>query len=414
MAADDLSKPLTPDHPVKGARNRWSWVNFAAAALIIVGLGVLAWIPLQHNPLGGQPYVIVSLQTDPETQVTQASDAVRPIEIRQTIAPSDADQPDRQNETAPPNVTSVQQGGDIAINQDPTRQSNGSAHTNQPAIYRADGNGQIRLSSAADQNLIEQTRAGSLPKIGPQGQRASVVYARPSGIGLNNTDDPKIAILVTGLGISASGTSEAIQRLPGAVTLAFAPYGTDLQRWIGKARRAGHEVMLQIPMEPFDYPDNDPGPHTLLTSVDGNENLKRMRWLMSRFTGYVGITNYMGARLTAKRDVFEPILREMSERGLLYLDDGSSPRSVHKQIAASISLQARSADTMIDAQQNDDSIEQALQHLETLSYQQGIAVGVASALPLSIEKITEWAAGLREKGITLIPVSASYSRPEQS
>ena len=33
---------------------------------------------------------------------------------------------------------------------------------------------------------------------------------------------------------------------------------------VARAREAGHEVLLEVPMEPFDYPDNDPGPQTLL------------------------------------------------------------------------------------------------------------------------------------------------------
>ena len=63
-----------------------------------------------------------------------------------------------------------------------------------------------------------------------------------------------------------------------------------------KARQAGHEVLLQIPLEPLDYPSKDPGPHTLLTTLPPDENFKRLQWLMSRFTGYVGITNHMGAK----------------------------------------------------------------------------------------------------------------------
>ncbi|MBZ0217697.1 MAG: divergent polysaccharide deacetylase family protein, partial [Fimbriimonadaceae bacterium] len=256
MAADDLSKPLTPDHPARNAADRWSWVNLVAAALVTIGLGVLAWIPLQSNPLGGQPYVVVSLQTNPDAGMTQPNDSIGPSEIRQAIAPEDKSQPDAPAEIAAPNVSAVQRGGDIAFNQNASPPDEAPANDDQPVIYRTDGNGLVRLSNAGDPRLIEQTRAGSLPKIGPEGQRASVVYARPSRINPANADEPKIAILVTGLGISASGTSEAIQRLPGEISLAFAPYGGDLQRWIGKARRAGHEVLLQVPMEPFDYPDN--------------------------------------------------------------------------------------------------------------------------------------------------------------
>ena len=112
------------------------------------------------------------------------------------------------------------------------------------------------------------------------------------------------------------------------MTFAFAPYGTDLERWVTRARGEGHEVLLQVAMEPFDYPDNDPGPQTLLTSLSAEQNIDRLHWFMSRFQGYVGVANFMGTRFTATEQALSPVLREVAKRGLIYFDDGSSPRSL--------------------------------------------------------------------------------------
>ena len=97
-------------------------------------------------------------------------------------------------------------------------------------------------------------------------------------------------------------------------------------------------MLLQAPMEPFDYPDNDPGPQTLLTSLSADQNIDRLHWLMSRFQGYVGIVNYMGARFTATEQALAPVLKEAAQRGLIYVDDGSSPRSLAGQIAGANNL----------------------------------------------------------------------------
>ncbi len=120
---------------------------------------------------------------------------------------------------------------------------------------------------------------------------------------------PRIAIVVTGLGIGAKITETAISKLPGAVTLAFVPYGTDIDVLTARAREDSHEVLLQVPMEPADYPDNDPGPQTLLTSLPPEQNIDRMHWTLSRVRGYVGIMNYMGARLTASEGSLSPIVK---------------------------------------------------------------------------------------------------------
>ena len=85
-----------------------------------------------------------------------------------------------------------------------------------------------------------------------------------------------------------SSGEAGIDSLPPEVTLSFVPYSEDLQGWIDDARAAGHEVILEIPMEPYDYPANDPGPHTLLARADAMENQRRLEWLMSGETGETG------------------------------------------------------------------------------------------------------------------------------
>ena len=145
---------------------------------------------------------------------------------------------------------------------------------------------------------------------------------------------PVVAIVIGGLGVGAAKTTDAIMKLPPAVTLAFTPYGSDPGKLAERARAQRHEILLQIPMEPFDYPDNDPGPQTLLTTLGAEQNLDRLYWHLSRFQGYAGIANFMGARFVVADAVMQPIIREAAKRGLGYLDDGSAPRSVAAPLAA--------------------------------------------------------------------------------
>ena len=136
--------------------------------------------------------------------------------------------------------------------------------------------------------------------------RPAEAYAQPIKPVPGKPDAPRVALIVGGLGVSASISNDAISKLPGAVTLAFMPYSYDVDHLAGRARRAGHEILLQAPMEPFNYPDNDSGPQTLLTTLSPEQNLERLYWLMSRFQGYVGITGAMGARFTASEQAFTP------------------------------------------------------------------------------------------------------------
>jgi len=198
------------------------------------------------------------------------------------------------------------------------------------------------------------------------------------------------------------------------VTFAFAPYSGDLERLAARAREGEHEVLLQVPMEPFDYPDNDPGPQTLLTSLAANQNLDRFTWLMSRFQGYVGIANYMGARFTSTEQALAPVLREAARRGLIYVDDGSSPRSVASQLASANNLPFAKAEIALDSVPTPALIDRALAKLEALAREHGSAVGIASALPVSIERIGQWAKAVESRGILLVPITAVAIKPKSS
>ena len=221
-------------------------------------------------------------------------------------------------------------------------------------------------------------------------------------------------MIVNGLGVSASATADAIAKLPGAVTLGFVPYATNAAALVARARSGGHEVLLQVPMEPFDYPDNDPGPQTLLTSLTPQQNIDRLYWLMSRFQGYVGLSNTMGARFTASEPSFGPILRETAKRGLIFVDDGANPRSLAGRIAGANSLPYVQADVILDSVPTAADIERALGRLEMAARERGSAVGIASALPVSIDHIAKWAKAAESRGLLLVPVTAAAAKAKQS
>ena len=263
---------------------------------------------------------------------------------------------------------------------------------------------QVALAPAPQPELVADGPEGPLPVIAPDGRMAWQVYARP--FELTDPKIPKIAVIIGGLGLSQAATEAAIQQLPGAVSLAFVPYARDLEGWIAQARAAGHEVLLELPMEPFDYPNNDPGPHTLLTTLDSDENLTRLDWLLSRFTGYVGVTNFMGAKFTASAASMEPILAELNDRGLLYLDSKATRNSVAGDITAELEMPSVVSNKFIDRVASRVAIDARLFELERIAKSSGVAVGIGFPYPVTVERVSEWARALRQKRYALAPLSA--------
>jgi polysaccharide deacetylase 2 family uncharacterized protein YibQ len=202
--------------------------------------------------------------------------------------------------------------------------------------------------------------------------------------------------------------------LPAGVTLALNPYGLNLQAQADRARADGHEVMLQLPMEPFDFPANDPGPRALLTGVPAEANRDRLHWALGRFQGYTGLVNFMGAKLASNDGALRPVLAELRARGLAYVDDGASSRSLGPRIAREIGLAHATAAVQLDAELSPDRIDDALVELEQEAGRSGFALGVARLTPLSVDRIARWASELEARGFVLAPVSAGLAgeRPD--
>lgn len=254
----------------------------------------------------------------------------------------------------------------------------------------------------SDPALLEASNDGPVPRIAADGRKPMDVYARA----FDRTDPrPKVAVIVSGLGLGGAVTSAAIDRLPPGVSLAFTPYGSELQAVVSTARAKGHEVLLEVPLEPYDYPDNDPGQNTLLTGTSSAENPARLRWVMSRFAGYAGLINTQGAKFFSAVEDTRYLMDEAKARGLYLADSGESEQSIAREVAQAAGTAFAGADVHVDENPTREAIEAKLVALETLAKERGSAVAYAGAFPVTIDRVSAWAAGLEEKGIALVPVS---------
>jgi polysaccharide deacetylase 2 family uncharacterized protein YibQ len=386
--ADELSTPLGQKTERKRRRFRLPFTAMQALA-VLLGLVLIAFLTVAlftDNPLGGEPMARIALR--------------KPADDRQPSASGQAEQ------AARPGTPQAAPAGDTKT----VTIIDGSSGKRQDVVVGGDAGDKTSTEPAmtmtgVDPRLLEKSRYGMIPAVA-DGLKPFTVYAADADR-TKAAKMPVIAIVVGGLGVGAAKTTDAIMKLPPAVTLAFTPYGADPTKLAERARAQRHEILLQVPMEPFDYPDNDPGPQTLLTTLTTEQNLDRLYWHLSRFQGYAGIANFMGARFTATDSVMQPVIREAAKRGLGYLDDGSSPRSIALAQATAQSMPFAKADFTIDAVPTSVEIDRTLVKLETLAKERGMAVGVASALPISIERLAAWAKTLESRGILLVPLTTA-------
>lgn len=244
-----------------------------------------------------------------------------------------------------------------------------------------------------------------LPRIAPDGRMAMQVFAAPFDAAAPR---PKVAILLAGIGMALVDSEAAIRTTPPAISLAFSPYTPRPARLVGLARETGHETLISLPMEPLGYPLNDAGNRALLTGASLAQNDERLVWALSRISGYVGATAAMsglrGERF-AGSERMEQVLDTLAGRGLLYIDPRPPP--VQRAAAPPARPGGRTVDVLVDESPVRSEIEAQLARLEQLARDRGAALGLAGQpMPVTVDRLTAWAATLGNRGIALVPVSA--------
>ena len=403
--ADDLSTPLGQDQPRRKRRLR---LPFTAMQLLAVMLGLFlvgfaGFAIFNKDPLGGEPMTRLAIGEPKATDEKPAASGHGQ---------------DSQQESKPETREAPKQAGE----QKTVTMIDGSTGTRRDVVIGAGDaadKGEAAAASAPppvmagiDPKLLEKSRYGMIPTVAGD-LKPFNVYAADADRA-KAAKMPVVAIVIGGLGVGAAKTTDAIMKLPPAVTLAFTPYGSDPGKLAERARAQRHEIFLQIPMEPYDFPDNDPGPQTLLTSLSADQNMDRLYWHLSRMQGYAGLTNFMGARFVATEPAMQPIIREAAKRGLGFFDDGSSPRSIAPQAAGSQAMPFGKGDIAIDVVPTPAEIDRALNKLESMARERGVAIGTASALPVSIERISSWTKTLSDRGILLVPLTTAMLKSKSS
>lgn len=393
MPRDELRQPLRKRRLAERLWAKRPGLFGLASAFVAAGfIAGASWLALTPHPLAGEPVVTAGIP--PLTELVTSS----------TTPAEDGGEAGAEAGASPEDVidASAQQ---LEIQVLDGEEQDARPEQNEASIFIAPHR---PLKAAPLAEVTEDSKDGPLPRISTKGRKPFDAYSQVTPLAVTASGRPKITLVLGGMGLNAKLTKKAIDALPGDVTLGFAPYGEDLQKQVNEARAAGHEIVLQVPMEPVGFPAANPGPHTLLADASADENLAALRWHMSRFAGYSAVTNYMGARLLVTEDALKPVLKEVKARGLAYLEDGTVNLTLSPKVVKEVKLPMQRAQTVIDAEPTAPAIAEALAKLEEEAKANGHAIATGSGLDVTIETVAEWAKTLQEKGILLVPVSAAY------
>ena len=215
---------------------------------------------------------------------------------------------------------------------------------------------------------------------------------------------PAIAIVIDDLGPNVDGTRRAIA-LPKNVTLSFLPYGDDTRTLVRMAERAGHQVIVHVPMEP-EGPE-DPGPMALRTDLPVSTNLARLDWALSRVPGHAGINNHMGSRFTQDTAALIPVMEHLAGHVGFFLDSRTTPHSLVIPIARAFGIASAGRDVFLDDAQRGSYVENQLAETERVARETGVAIAIGHPHDVTLSALKVWTARVRDRGYRLIPLSTA-------
>ncbi|MGE5515369.1 MAG: divergent polysaccharide deacetylase family protein [Bacteroidota bacterium] len=249
------------------------------------------------------------------------------------------------------------------------------------------------LPPAPLEALVRQSAYGLLPVVPRDAKQVPwKAYARPFDA---SAGKPRMAVVVTGLGLDKDATEAAIAKLPPEVTLAFSPYAGGLDKWVKKARDFGHEVMLMLPAEALGYPARDPGPWGLLVSNPPEENVARLEQVLARAPGAVGVLAPDGAFVRSGKLV--PVLMALKERGMVFAGEGAK---------VDVDVASAAVSATLDVDLFRDAIEARLNTAARAAKESGNGLVVVSPRPVAFDRLLGWLDRLGDQGLVLAPATA--------
>ncbi len=216
---------------------------------------------------------------------------------------------------------------------------------------------------------------------------------------------PRVAVIVDDLG-GRRDVFELVRDLKRPVAIAVLP-GLPLSASIAReASRAGMEVLLDLPMEPYRYPELDPGPGALLMSMPAEELRRRLGEHLEALPAAVGVKNHMGSRMTEDRARMRALLEVLAARRLFLVDGYTSSLSVAYDEAKEVGVRAARRQILVDHARGEAGDRARWDEVAGWAERRGEVVVVARGYPQTVRLLREYIPRWEARGLRLVPVSS--------
>jgi polysaccharide deacetylase 2 family uncharacterized protein YibQ len=182
---------------------------------------------------------------------------------------------------------------------------------------------------------------------------------------------------------------------------------TGLPDRVGDRRR---EILLHLPMEPEGYPEKNPGKQAIMVGMSRADISNRLESALRGLDGVTGVNNHMGSAATSHAATMGNLMDVLADRGLLFLDSLTSPRSVAYETAVEHEIPALKNRIFLDPDHEDEqNIKQKLDRLVAAARSGGFAVGIGHTHPATARVLAREVPRLVAQGVTFVTVSEMHA-----
>lgn len=222
------------------------------------------------------------------------------------------------------------------------------------------------------------------------------------------TRTPRVAIVIDDVGWQR-GQAAAYESMDVPFTMALMP-GRPQSRWFHRRWRDRFDLIVHMPMEPEGYPEDDPGKMALLLSMSPREVTRRVKTVLARYPGAVGLNNHMGSAFTQWRPGMAALMDVLSRQGLFYLDSLTTRGSLAEELGRARGVPVVRNQIFLDHHRGEAFVRGQLERLVNLAREEGTAIGIGHVQSEATARVLRRRIPqYRRQGVRFVPLSEVVS-----
>ena len=212
-----------------------------------------------------------------------------------------------------------------------------------------------------------------------------------------------IVLILDDVGFEHQPIDEAM-RIDPNVNFSILPNGSEARTFADRLHARGFELLCHLPMEPIDYPKQQPGANAIFTSMSDDEIAATTRRNVDAVPNARGVNNHMGSRATLDSRVMRDVLNALPKE-LYFIDSKTSGGSIAGRMAKEMNIPTASRNVFLDDVQSERAVRRQVEMLSEIAAERGVAVGIGHPYPVTIRVLNELAPSLRARGFRFVRAS---------